>query len=89
MLKEAEKGAKTADLAWRHGVPEATIYYWKAKHGGLEVADAKRLRALEDENCKLKMLLAEHILDNAFQKNLLARNWWRPLPTERRLRVLR
>lgn len=59
VLKEAEAGAKTADLARRHGVSEATIYNWKAKYGGLEVSDAKRLRALEDENAKLKRLLAE------------------------------
>ena len=57
VLKEAEAGAKTADLARRHGVSEATIYNWKAKYGGLEVSDAKRLRALEDENAKLKRLL--------------------------------
>ena len=65
VLKEAEAGAKTADLARRHGVSEATIYNWKAKYGGLEVSDAKRLRALEDENAKLKRLLAEAMLDNA------------------------
>ena len=71
VLKEAEAGAKTADLA----VSEATIYNWKAKYGGLEVSDAKRLRALEDENAKLKRLLAEAMLDNAGLKDLLAKNW--------------
>ena len=75
VLKEAEAGAKTADLARRHGVSEATIYNWKAKYGGLEVSDAKRLRALEDENAKLKRLLAEAMLDNAGLKDLLAKNW--------------
>ncbi len=65
VLKEQEAGAKTADLARRHGVSEATIYNWKAKYGGLEVSEAKRLRALEDENAKLKRLLAEAMLDNA------------------------
>lgn len=75
VLKEAEAGAKTADLARRHGVSEATIYNWKAKYGGLEVSDAKRLRALEDENAKLKRLLAEVMLDNAGLKDLLAKNW--------------
>lgn len=54
VLKEAEAGAKTADLARRHGVSEATIYNWKAKYGGMEVSEAKRLRSLEDENTKLK-----------------------------------
>jgi putative transposase len=75
VLKEAEAGAKTADLARRHGVSEATIYNWKAKYGGLEVSDAKRLRALEDENAKLKRLLTEAMLDNAGLKDLLAKNW--------------
>ena len=75
VLKEAEAGAKTGDLARRHGVSEATIYNWKAKYGGLEVSEAKRLRALEDEDAKLKRLLAEAILDNAGLKELLAKNW--------------
>ena len=75
VLKEAEAGAKTSDLARRHGVSEATIYNWKAKYGGLEVSDAKRLRALEDENAKLKRLLAEAMLDNTGLKDLLAKNW--------------
>jgi putative transposase len=79
LLKEAEAGAKTADLARRHGVSEATIYNWKAKYGGLEVSEAKRLRSLEDENAKLKRLLAEAMLDNAgldnALKDLLAKNW--------------
>ena len=71
VLKEAEAGAKTADLARRHGISEATIYNWKAKYGGLEVSEAKRLRALEDENAKLKRLLADAMLDNAGLKALL------------------
>jgi putative transposase len=75
VLKEQEAGAKTADLARRHGVSEATIYNWKAKYGGLEVSEAKRLRALEDENAKLKRLLAEAMLDNAGLKDLLSKNW--------------
>ena len=75
VLKEAEAGAKTAELARRHGVSEATIYNWKAKYGGLEVSEAKRLRALEDENAKLKRLLAETMLDNAGLKDLLAKKW--------------
>ena len=64
VLKEAEVGAKTADLARRHGVSEATIYDWKAKYGGLQVSDARRLRELESENAKLKRLRAESVLDN-------------------------
>ena len=75
VLKEQEAGAKTADLARRHGVSEPTTYNWKAKYGGLEVSEAKRLRSLEDENAKLKRLLAEAMLDNADLKDLLAKNW--------------
>ena len=60
-----EAGAKTADKCRRHGISSATFYKWKAKYGGLEVSDAKRLKALEDENAKLKKLLAETMLDNA------------------------
>lgn len=75
VLKEAEAGAKTADLARRHGISEATIYNWKAKYGGMEVSEAKRLRLLEDENAKLKRRLADTMLDNAALKDLLAKNW--------------
>jgi putative transposase len=75
VLKEAEAGARTGELARRHGVSEATIYNWMAKYGGLEVSEAKRLRALEDENAKLKRLLAETMLDNVGLKDLLAKNW--------------
>ena len=71
VLREAEAGAKTAELARKHGVSEATLYNWKAKYGGLEVSEAKRLRALEDENGKLKRLLADAMLDNAGLKALL------------------
>jgi putative transposase len=75
ILKEAEAGAKTSELARRHGVSEATIYNWKAKYGGLEVSEAKRLRSLEDENAKLKRLLADTMLDNAALKDLLSKKW--------------
>jgi putative transposase len=75
ILREAEAGAKTAELARRHGVSEATIYNWKAKYGGLEVSEAKRLRSLEDENAKLKRLLADTMLDNAALKDLLSKKW--------------
>ena len=64
VLKAAEAGAKTGDLARRHGVSEATIYNWRAKYGGLEVSEARRLRELENENAKLKRLLADTMLDN-------------------------
>jgi len=75
VLREAEAGAKTSDLARRHGVSEATLYNWKAKYGGLEVSEAKRLRALEDENGRLKRLLADAMLDNAGLKDLLSKKW--------------
>lgn len=64
VLKEAEAGAKTGDLGRRHGVSEATIYKWRAKYGGLEVSEARRLRELENENAKLKRLLADTMMDN-------------------------
>ena len=76
VLKEHEAGAKTADLARKHGVSEATIYNWKAKFGGMDVSEAKRLKALEDENAKLKKLLAEAMLDNAILKDVAAKNVW-------------
>jgi putative transposase len=75
VLREAEAGAKTSDLARRHGVSAATLYNWKSKYGGLEVSEAKRLRALEDENAKLKRLLADAMLDNAGLKDLLSKKW--------------
>ena len=74
ILKEAEGGAVVTELCRRHGMSSATYYAWKAKFGGLEVSDAKRLRALEDENAKLKRLLAEAIMDNAGLKDLLSKN---------------
>ncbi|MFN4282361.1 MAG: IS3 family transposase [Alphaproteobacteria bacterium] len=70
VLKEHEAGAKTADVCRRHGISEATFYKWKSKFGGLEVSDAKRLKALEEENTRLKKLLAEAILDNAMLKDI-------------------
>ncbi len=75
VLKEADAGAKTADLARRHGVSEATIYNWKSKYGGLEVSEARRLRTLEEENARLKKLLAEAMLDNAVLKDLASKKW--------------
>ena len=74
MLKEHEAGVKTADLARKHGISEATICNWKAKFGGMDVSEAKRLRALEEENAKLKKLLAEQMLDTAALRELLSKN---------------
>jgi putative transposase len=75
MLKEQEAGVATADVCRKHGVSSATFYKWKAKYGGLEVSDARRLRALEDENAKLKRLLAEQMLDNAMLRDVTAKKW--------------
>ena len=75
VVKEAEVGAKTADLARRHGVSEATLYNWKAKYGGMEVTEAKRLRYLEDENAKLKRLLADQMLEASALRELLSKKW--------------
>jgi putative transposase len=74
VLKEHELGAKTADLCRKHGISEATFYSWKSKFGGLDVSDARRLKGLEDENRRLKKLLAESMLDNAARKDLLSKN---------------
>jgi putative transposase len=75
VLREQEGGATTADVCRKHGISSATFYAWKAKYGGLEVSDAKRLRGLEDENAKLKRLLADAMLDNVALKDLLAKKW--------------
>jgi len=75
VLKEQEVGAKVADLCRKHGISEATFYNWKGKYGGMEVSEAKRLKALEDENARLKKLLAEQMLDAAALRELLAKKW--------------
>jgi putative transposase len=75
VLREHDAGAKAADLARKHGISGATLYNWKAKYGGMDVSDAKRLRSLEEENRKLKKLLAESILDQAALKELLTKKW--------------
>lgn len=75
ILREQEADAKTADVCRRHGISEATFYAWKAKFGGLDVSEARRLKALEDENTKLKKLLADAMLDNVALKDLLAKKW--------------
>jgi len=75
ILREQEGGQKTGDVCRRHGISEATFYAWKSKFGGLSVSEAKRLRTLEDENAKLKKLLAEAMLDNAVLKDIAAKKW--------------
>ena len=74
ILKEHEAGVAVADLCRKHGVSNASIYKWKAKYGGMDVSEARRLKALEDENAKLKKLLADTMLDNAALKDLLGKN---------------
>jgi putative transposase len=75
ILRENEAGAKAGELARKHGVSEGTIYTWKAKFGGMSVSDAQRLRSLEEENGKLKRLLADAMLDKAALNELLAKKW--------------
>lgn len=75
ILREQEAGSPTADVCRKHGISGATFYKWKAKFGGLDVSDARRLKALEDENGKLKKLLAETMLDIAILKDINSRKW--------------
>ena len=75
VLREHEAGAKASDLSRKHGVSEATLYNWKAKYGGMDVSDAKRLKALEDENAKLKKLLADQMLEASALRELLSKKW--------------
>ncbi len=75
ILKELEAGSSVKDLSRKHNVSDATIYIWRKKYGGLEVSDTKRLRALEDENKRLKKLLAESVLEIAAIKDVLGKKW--------------
>lgn len=75
ILREQEAGARVADLARKHAVSEATLYNWKAKFGGMDVSEAKRLKALENENAKLKKLLADQMLEAAALRELLGKKW--------------
>jgi len=75
ILREQEAGAPTADVCRKHGVSSATFYKWKSKYGGLEVSDARRLRSLEEENRRLKKLLADSMLDNAMLKEIASKKW--------------
>jgi putative transposase len=75
ILREQETGVAVADLCRKHGVSSPTFYKWKAKYGGLDVSEARRLKALEDENAKLKRMLADAMLDNVALKDLLGKKW--------------
>ena len=75
ILREQDAGAKTAEVCRKHGISPATFYQWKAKYGGLDVSEARRLKMLTDENAKLKKLLAEAMLDNAMLKDLNSKKW--------------
>ena len=87
ILREHEVGAKCADLCRKHGMSEGTFYAWKAKYSGMTVSEAKRLKALEDENARLKRLLAEQMLDMAAMKELLSKKWERPPRSARLSRI--
>jgi putative transposase len=75
ILREQEAGATTADVCRKYGISSATFYKWKAKFGGMDVSDAKRLRSLEEENARLKKLLADTMLDNAMLKEIASKKW--------------
>ena len=75
ILREQEAGIPVADLCRKHGLSSPTFYKWKAKYGGLDVSEARRLKALEDENAKLKRMLADAMLDNVALKDLLGKKW--------------
>jgi putative transposase len=75
VLKEHQAGAAASDLCRKHGISDATFYKWRSKYGGMEVSDAKRLRGLEEENARLKKLLAESMLDVSTLREMLAKNW--------------
>jgi putative transposase len=89
VLKEHEAGAKTAVLARKQGISEATVYNWKAKYGGMDVSEAKRLKQLEDEDAKLKKLLAEQMLDAAALRELPSKKWEGQSPSTRASRICR
>mgnify|MGYP000206248756 FL=1 len=75
ILREQEAGVATAEVCRRHGLSSATFYKWKAKFGGMDVSEARRLKALEDENARLKRMLADAMLDNVALKDLLGKKW--------------
>lgn len=75
MIKEQEAGSSTAEVCRKYGISSASFYKYKAKFGGMDVSDARKLKALEDENAKLKRLLAEQMLDNAILKDINSKKW--------------
>ena len=75
ILKHAQAGMKIVDLCRMHGISDATFYNWRSKYGGMEVSDAKRLKVLEDENKKLKQMLADSMLENKAIKDVLSKKW--------------
>ena len=75
ILREQESGIATADVCRRHGISSATFFKWKARFGGMDVSDARKLKAVEDENAKLKKLLADAMLDNLMLKDLNSKKW--------------
>ena len=75
ILREQEAGVPVLDLCRKHGLSSPTFYKWKAKYGGMDVSEARRLKALEDENAKLKRMLADSMLDNVALKDLLGKKW--------------
>jgi putative transposase len=75
ILKQAQAGMKIVDLCRTHGISDATFYNWRTKYGGMEISDAKRLKVLEDENKKLKQMLADSMLENKAIKDVLSKKW--------------
>lgn len=75
ILKEHQAGMSAGDLCRRHGISDATFYTWRKKYGGMDVSDAKRLKALEEENAKLKKLLAEQMMDASTLREMLGKNF--------------
>lgn len=75
MIREQGSGQRTAEVCRRHGISEATFYKYKAKYGGMDVSDARRLNALEDENARLKKLLADQMLDSAMLRDIASKKW--------------
>jgi putative transposase len=75
ILKQSEAGAKTSELCRQHGISAATFYLWRSKYGGLEVSEAKRLKQLEEENSKLKRIVADQALDITMLKDLVGKKW--------------
>jgi len=78
VLKEAEAGAKVSELCRRHGISDATFYTWRSKYGGLEVSEMRRLRQLEEENRRLKSIVADQVLDMRALKDMLAKDGYGP-----------